>query len=87
MAMRIEIRIAEPGRDPVLQTLRNVVFKPLRLVMHLVPREIQNVMQESLDQPVMSLDLERPPFACLRQPNAVVLFVSDERWLLTGKLL
>ena len=42
--MRINVRVAKFGRDPVLQAFRDVMLKAFRLVMNLIPGKIEHIM-------------------------------------------
>ncbi len=46
VSMRIEFRISEDCRDPLLKTLRNEMLKPLGFLMHLIPRVIEHIVQK-----------------------------------------
>ena len=47
--MRIDLRIAQDRRHPILEPLGNEVFQTLSLFMHLIPRVFQDIMQEQLE--------------------------------------
>ena len=85
--MRIDARVAELGRHPVLQAFRDVVFKAFRLVMNFIPGKIQHIMKESFKQTMMAEDLCSPTLPHLRKDNAMVFFILDKRWPLAGQLL
>jgi hypothetical protein len=46
MPMRIEFRIPEYGRDPLLKLLRNEVLQPLCLFMNFIPGILEDIMKE-----------------------------------------
>ncbi len=52
--MRIDVWVAKLGRDPVLQTFRDVVLKTFRLVMNFIPGKIQHIMKETFEQTMMA---------------------------------
>ena len=85
--MRINVRVAKLGRDPIFQAFRDVVLKAFRLVMNFIPGKIEHIMKESFEQTMMAQDLCRPTLPHLRKDNAMVFFVLDKRWPLAGQLL
>ena len=76
--MRINVRVAKPGRDPVLQAFRDIVLKAFRLIMNFIPGKIEHIMKESFQQTMMAQDLCRPALPHLRQAHAMVLLVLDK---------
>ena len=52
--MRINVWVAELGRDPVLQAFRDVVLKTFRLVMNFIPGKIEHVMKETFEETMMA---------------------------------
>ena len=70
-------RLAELGRDQLLQLLGDVVLEHLGLRVHAVPGHSQDLGQEELDQPVVADHLEGDPLALRRQARAVIRLVLD----------
>jgi hypothetical protein len=52
--VRVDLGVAENSGDPVFKTLGDEMFQPLGLLVHFVPGVLQNIMQEELEQTVMS---------------------------------
>jgi hypothetical protein len=84
MAVRIDLRIAQNGRDAILETLRDEVLQALRFVVNLVPGVLQDIMQEKFQETVMTHQLPGAMFPCRRQTNSMMLFVLDQRRALNG---
>ena len=63
VAVRIDRGIAEEGLDPVDQPLRGRVLHVLGLFVHLVPRHLERVGQEELEQAMPANHLQRQPLA------------------------
>lgn len=63
------------------------MFQPFGLVVNFVPRVVEEVMEETLQQAVVAKDLQGAPLPGCRQTHAVVLFVSYKRGLLRRELL
>ena len=76
--MRIESRIAELGRDQLLELLGQDVLEHLCLGMHLVPAHAQVFDEEELEQPVVADHLESDEPSALGQPDAPVGLVLDQ---------
>ena len=68
MAVRVFDRLAEVGRDGLLQPGRNGVFERLGLRVHLAPVEPQNASEEELDESVTANDAASLGDAALGQP-------------------
>jgi hypothetical protein len=87
MPMRIEFRIPEYGRDPLLKLLRNEVLQPLCFFMNFIPGILEDIMKEQFDEPVMPDKLPGPPSACRSEPDTAMFLVLDQKRLPGGKLL
>jgi len=46
VSVGIDFRVTENSGDPVFKSFGDEVFQPLCLVVHLVPRILQNIMEE-----------------------------------------
>ena len=58
MPVWVRVGIAQLGGDPVFQPLRDEVLQPLGLLMHLVPRVAEELVQKSLEQAMVAQYLE-----------------------------
>ena len=56
MPVRARLRVADRGEHARLQHGRHRVLEPLRLLVHLVPRDPEDVGEKALDQPVAADD-------------------------------
>src|SRR5947209_2671720 len=63
------------------------MLQPLCLLVNLVPRVVEEIMEEALQQTMMAKNLQSPHLAGRRQTRAVMLFVFHEGWLLCRELL
>ncbi len=63
------------------------MFQPFGLVMNLVPRIVEEIMEEALQQTMVAKNLQSAHLPGRCQTHTVVLFVFHERWLLRGELL
>ena len=63
------------------------MLQPFRLIVDLVPRVVEEIMEETLQQTVMAKNLQRAHLPGGRQTHAVVLLVFHKRWLLCRELL
>ena len=63
MPVGIELRVPELRSDALFKTLGDEVFQPLGLVMDLLDRKIQDLVEECLDQAMVAQDFKRAPFA------------------------
>ena len=61
MAVRIRFRVSQFRSDPIFEPLRYEVLKPFRLIVNLVPRVVEEIMQETLQQAVMAKNLQGAP--------------------------
>ena len=57
MAVRARLGVADGGEHPLLEHRRHRVLDPLRLLVHLVPRDPEHVGEEALDHPVAAHDV------------------------------
>ena len=78
VAVRVEPRVAELLGDPPLELLRDVVLEHLGLVVDAIPRHLERLGEEGLDQPVVADHLERDALAGRGQGDAVVGLVAHE---------
>jgi len=51
------------------------MFQPFRLIVNFVPRVVEEIMEEALQQAVVAKDLQSAHPAGCRQTHAVMLFV------------
>jgi len=63
------------------------MFQPFCLIVNFIPRIIQEIMEETLQQAVMAKNLQRAHLPGRCQAHAVVLFVFYERRLLCRQFL
>ena len=85
--VRIGFRVAQFRGDPVFQSLRDEVLQPFRLIVNLVPRVVEDIMEEALQQTVVAKNLQGAHLPRWRQTHAMMLFVFHERRLLRRQLL
>jgi len=74
----IEARVAQVFGDALHEPLRDSVFQPLGLDVHLVPAKAQGLDQKQLEQPVIAHDLQGDALPGGRQPDAAVRLVLDQ---------
>lgn len=87
MPVRVDIGIAQLGGYPVLQSLGNKVLQPFGFFVHLIPRIIQEVVEESFEQPMMPHNFERPMLPSRRKKHAVMLLIQDPGRFVDRQLL
>ena len=63
------------------------MLKPFRLIVNLVPRVVEEIMEEALQQTVVTKDLQSAHLPRSSQTRAVVLFVFHQGRLLCRQLL
>jgi len=63
------------------------MFEPFRLIVNLIPRVVEEIMKETLQQTVVTKNLESAHLAGCGQAHAAVLLVLHERWRLRSELL
>ncbi len=80
VSVGIDFRITENGGDPVFESFGDEVFQPLCLLMHLVPRVLQNIVEKEFEKAVMPHKFPGPPLSGSSEPNTPVLFIQHERW-------
>jgi hypothetical protein len=85
--MRIELGVAELGGDALFEALGDEVFEALCFLVNFVPGIVEDLVEEGLEEAMMADDLEGALLSGLRELDAVMLLVDDERWLLRGQLL
>ena len=78
VAVRVERRVAELGRDQLLELLGDDVLEHLGLGVDAVPGHLQRLGEEQLDQPVVADHLERDPAPVGGQAHAAVGVVLDQ---------
>ena len=78
IAVRVVRRVAELGRDQVLELVGEDVLEHLGLRVHAVPRDPEVLGQVELQQPVVADDLQRHLLPTLGQPHALVGLVRDQ---------
>ena len=78
IAVWIEVRLAELGRDQLLQLFGDVVLEDLCLLVDPVPGHAEDLREEELDQPVVADHLERDALPLGGQAGAVVGRVLDD---------
>ena len=66
--MRVNPGVAQPCRDAIFQPLRDIVLQPLGLLMHFIPRVVEDVMQKPLQKAVVANHFERAAPARRAQP-------------------
>ena len=76
--MWVESRVAELGRDQLLERLGQDVLEHLRFGVHLVPAHAEALDEEELEQPVVADHLERDEPSALGQPDAAIWLVLDQ---------
>src|SRR5580658_2959478 len=87
MPVRVRSGIAQLRGNPIFETLRDEVLQAFRLIVHLVPGVVEEIMQETLKQTMVAKNLQRAHFARRAQFYAMVFFVLNKRRLLRRKLL
>ena len=85
--MWIGLRIPQFGCDAIFQPLRDEMFQPFRLLVNLVPRVVEEIMEEALQQTMMAKNFQSSHLPGRRQTHAVMLFVLHEGRLLCRELL
>ena len=85
--VRIDLGIAQNGRYPVFESLRNEMLQPLSFLVDFVPRVLKNIVQKQLEQPVMADQFPSPSLARGGQSNTVMLLVQNQRRPLQGEFL
>ena len=77
MAVRARLRVADGGEHALLEHGRHRVLEALGLLVHLVPRDPQDVGQEPFDQPVAAHDVLRVLGALGREADRLVVGARD----------
>lgn len=85
--MWIGFRVPQFRGDPIFESFRDEMFKPFRLIVNLVPRVVEEIMEEALQQTVVTKDLQSAHLPGCSQTRAVVLFVFHQGRLLGRELL
>jgi hypothetical protein len=83
----IGFRVPQFRGDPILKQLRDEVLEPFCLIVNLVPRVVEEIMEETLQQTVVTKNLQSARLPRCSQTHAVVLLVFHKRWLLCRELL
>ena len=70
LPVRIRFRVPQFRGDPIFEPLRDEVLEAFRLFVNLVPRIVEEIMEEPLDQAVMAKNLQsaHPP-GCRNAPR------------------
>jgi hypothetical protein len=76
--VRVDLRVAELGRDQLLELLREDVFEHLGLVVDSIPRHAQRLREVELEQPVVAQHLQRERLAVAAQLDALVGDVAHQ---------
>ena len=76
--MRIELGVAELGRDPLGQLVGQHVLEQLRLLVDEVPRHVEHLDEQQLEQPVVAQRPQRDPAALVGQLDALVALVLEQ---------
>jgi len=63
------------------------MFQPFCLIVNLVPRVVEKIMEETLKQTMVAKYLQSSHLPGRSQAYAMVLFVLHKRWLLSSELL
>ena len=79
VAVRVELGMAELGGDALLEALGDEVLEALGFLMDFVPGVVEDFVEEGFDEAVVADDLEGALLSGLRELDAVVLLVDDER--------
>jgi len=87
VAVRIGLWISQFRGDPIFKPLRNEVLQPFCLIVNLIPRIVEEITEETLQQTVTAKNLQSAHFPRCSQTRAVVLLVFHKRWLLCRELL
>lgn len=87
MSVRVDFRVAQDSGDAILKTLRDEVFQPLCLLVHLVPGVLQDIVKKEFEQSVMADEFPCAALSGCREPNAPVLLIHDESWPLRSEPL
>jgi len=59
--VRIRFRVSQLRGDPIFEPLRYEVLEAFRLIVDLVPRVVEEIMEETLQQAVMAKNLQSAP--------------------------
>ena len=78
VAVRVDRRVAELGRDQRLELLGEDVLEDLGLGVHAIPGHVERLGEVELEQAVVADDLERDPLAVGGQLDALVGHVVDQ---------
>jgi hypothetical protein len=79
VAVRVDGRVAELGRDELLELLGEDVLEDLGLGVDAIPWDVEGLGQVELEEPVMADDLQRDALAGLRELDALVRQVTPSR--------
>ena len=85
---RVSFWIAQFPRDAIFQPLRDVVLQAFALIVNLVPRVVEEIMQETFQQAVMAENLQSAHLARGSQTHSVVFLVfHKQRFLRTPSII
>src|SRR6266700_3071166 len=87
VTMRIGFRVSQFRSDPVFELLRDEMLQPFGLIVNFVPRVVEEIMEETLEQTVVAKNLQSAHLPGRCQTHAVMLFVLHKTWLLRSQLL
>ncbi len=79
--------MTELSGDALFEALGDEVFKPLSFLVDFVPRVVEHLVKEGLNETMMADDLKSALLSGLGELDAVVLLVRYERCLLSCELL
>lgn len=85
--MWIDLGVAQFRGNAIFKPLGNKVFEPFGFVVNFVPRISQHIVEESLQEPVVTKNFESPPVSRSRQENPMMFFIFDKERLLPRELL
>ena len=85
--MWIDFRIAKDRRNAIFKSLRDEVFEPFRLFVHLIPGIFQHIVEKQFEQTVVPDQFPRPSFTCRSEPGTSMFFVQNQRRALRCELL
>jgi len=78
VSVRVGFRIAQFGRDTILQFFRNEMLQTLGFFVNLLPRVIKHIVKEPLEKAMMPHDLQRPLSAGRGKANSMVPLIRYE---------
>jgi hypothetical protein len=79
--VRIELRIAELRGDPLGEPVRQHVLEQLRLLVDEVPRDVEHLDEQQLEQAVVAERAQRDAAALVGEADAAVALVLEQAQL------